>query len=274
MKRLHLSLMAVAILLVPSMLLAAGSNGFRAAKATIAETNNMVVVPLEITNEANLVAMDIPLKYSEGVTLKNVTFENTRVDYFDLKVFNHKSDERTVVIGLLPQMSPEFKPGLEAGTGVVANLVFEITDPSVTSVTLEAVTLSEPDHSLMFVYNERNGSGELSQRAEEPKFDRTTIDFTSGSVDANLPKVFALKQNYPNPFNPKTRISFDVPKAALVEVSVYNLLGQKVETLVDGPMDAGAHTVDWDAARYSSGVYFYRISSPGFSETKKMTLLK
>jgi hypothetical protein len=273
MKRLHLSVMAAAILLVPSLLLAAGSNGFRAAKATI-ETNNMVVVPLEITNEANLVAMDIPLKYSEGVTLKNVTFENTRVDYFDLKVFNNKAEERTVVIGLLPQMSAEFKPGLDAGTGIVANLVFEITDPSVTSVTLEAVSLAEPEHNLTFVYNERDNEGVLTQRTEEPKFERTTMDFTSGSVDANLPKVFALKQNYPNPFNPKTKISFDVPKSAQVEVSVYNLLGQRVETLVDGYMDAGAHSVDWDAARYSSGVYFYRISTPGFSETKKMTLLK
>jgi hypothetical protein len=273
MKRLHLSLMAAAILLVPSMLLAAGSNGFRAAKATI-QPNNMVVVPLEITNEANLVAMDIPLQYSEGVTLKDVTFENTRVEYFDLKIFNNKADERMVVIGLLPQMSAEFKPGLEAGTGVVANLVFEINDPSVTSVTLEAVKLSEPDHSLTFVYNEAGADGQIAQRAEEPKFERTTMDFTSGSVDANLPKVFSLKQNYPNPFNPKTKISFDVPKASRVEVSVWNVLGQKVETLVDDYRDAGVHTVDFDGAKYSSGVYFYRISTAGFSETKKMMLVK
>jgi hypothetical protein len=273
MKRLHLLLMAAVILLVPSMLLAAGTNSFAAAKATI-DGNNMVVVPLEITNEANLVAMDIPLKYSEGVTLKDVTFENTRVDYFDLKVFNHKAEDRTVVIGLLPQMTPEFKPGLDAGTGVVANLVFEVTDPMIKEVSLEAVQMSEPDHTLMFVYNERNGSGQLTQRAEEPKFERTTVNFTSGTGASAVPTSFALKQNYPNPFNPKTRISFDVPKAARVEVSVYNLLGQKVETLVDAQMDAGAHSVDWDAARYSSGVYFYRISAPGFSSTKKMTLLK
>jgi hypothetical protein len=273
MKRLHLSVMAAAILLVPSMLLAAGSNGFRTAKAMI-DANNMVVVPLEITNEANLVAMDIPLKYSEGVTLKDVTFEGTRVEYFDLKIFNNKAEERTVVIGLLPQMSAEFKPGLEAGSGVVANLVFEITDPSVTSVSLEAVQLSEPDHSLTFVYNETDANGQLTQRSEEPKFERTSMDFTSGSVASNVPTSFALKQNYPNPFNPKTKISFDVPKAAHVEVSVWNVLGQKVETLVDDYRDAGVHTVDFDGAKYSSGVYFYRISTVGFSETKKMMLVK
>lgn len=273
MKRLHLSLIAAAILVVPSVLFAAGTNSFGAAKATI-DGNNMVVVPLEISNEANLVAMDIPIKYSEGVTLKDVQFTNTRVDYFDLKVFNNQADAHTVVIGLLPQMTPEFKPGLDAGSGVIANLVFEITDPSVKSVTIEAVTLTEPDHSLMFVYNDRNANGELVQRAEEPKFDRTTIDFTSGSAASVVPSSFGLKQNYPNPFNPTTNIAFDVPKASRVEVSVFNVLGQKVETLVDDYKAAGSYTVAWDASRYSSGVYFYRISSPGFSETKKMTLLK
>lgn len=272
MKRLHLSLMAAAILLVPSMLFAAGTNSFATSKATI-NGSNMVVVPIEIENEANLVALDIPLKYSEGVTLKDVTFEGTRVEYFDLKIYNHKADERTVVIGLLPQMTPEFKPGLDAGSGVIANLVFEITDPLAKEVSIEAVKLDGPQHELMFVYNDRAGNGELVQRAETPKFERTTINFTSGSVD-NIPTSFALKQNYPNPFNPKTTISFDVPKASRVEVNVFNVLGQKVETLVNDHMEAGAHTVDWDAAKYSSGVYFYRISTPGFSETKKMTLLK
>lgn len=273
MKRLHLSLMAAAILLVPSILFAAGVNSFGAAKATIS-ANNTVVVPLEITNEDNLVAIDIPLLYSEGVTLKDVTFEDTRVDYFDLKIFNHNAENRTVVIGLLPQMTPEFKPGLSSGSGVVANLVFEITDPTAKSVTIEATPMTNPDHSLMFVYNTQ-ANGELTQREEEPKFERTTIDFASGTgANANVPKAFALNQNYPNPFNPKTNISFDVPKASRVEVTVFNVLGQKVETLVDEFKEAGSYTIGWDASRHSSGIYFYRISSPGFSETKKMTLLK
>ena len=89
-----------------------------------------------------------------------------------------------------------------------------------------------------------------------------------------LPTQFALHQNYPNPFNPSTEISFSLPEACAVRLEVYNVLGQRVASLVDGRMDAGAHTVTWDATEVSSGVYLYHLQAGEFSETRKMMLLK
>jgi hypothetical protein len=89
------------------------------------------------------------------------------------------------------------------------------------------------------------------------------------------PGQFALEQNYPNPFNPSTTINFTLGKASNVKLSVYNLLGQKVATLVDSRMNAGRQSVVFDASRYASGVYFYRLDAgSNFNSVKKMLLLK
>jgi len=94
-----------------------------------------------------------------------------------------------------------------------------------------------------------------------------------------LPLTFSLSQNYPNPFNPSTVIEFTVPRRSQVEVSVYNLLGQSVVTLVDQPMSQGTYRTVWDGRNKSgdhvaSGVYFYRLEAEHFVEVKKMVLLK
>jgi hypothetical protein len=93
------------------------------------------------------------------------------------------------------------------------------------------------------------------------------------------PTVFALRQNYPNPFNPTTVIQYALPKSSFVKIEVYNILGQKVRTLMEEEQEPGYKMVDWDGkddsgAEVSSGVYFYRIEAGSFVECKKMTLLK
>jgi len=95
----------------------------------------------------------------------------------------------------------------------------------------------------------------------------------------NSPDRFALFQNHPNPFNPETKISYYLPTASYVRLTVYNVLGQKVRTLFDGHQDAGTHTLIWDGKRedgtsLSSGIYFYRMQAGDFRETKKMSLMK
>ncbi len=89
-----------------------------------------------------------------------------------------------------------------------------------------------------------------------------------------VPLDYALEQNYPNPFNPATRIAFAVPQASRVRMEVYDLVGRKIATLIDGDLDAGAHAVEFDAARFSSGVYFYTLVTPDRVMTRKMMLLK
>lgn len=272
MRRLSALVIVVAILLAPSLIFAAANN-FVAGKAMSNEVNT-VVVPLVISNEDNLTAMDIPIKYSDGVTLKEVTFENTRTSYFDLKIYNINAEEQTVVIGLLPQLSSVEKPDLSAGTGPVANLVFEIEDPNVNEITLTEHVTENPGHYLAFVYHDVDANGLLTARMERVDFPPVSIALSDiASVDG-LPTSYDLGQNYPNPFNPATVISYDVPKASHVTLEVFNVLGQRVASLVDQEMDAGKYTVEFDGSEISSGIYFYRLTSDGFTDTKKMVMVK
>ena len=88
------------------------------------------------------------------------------------------------------------------------------------------------------------------------------------------PAAFSVAQNSPNPFNPSTTISFSIAQAGNVNVTVYNVAGQKISTILDGFMSAGSHSVVWDASSSSAGVYFYTVKAGEFSRTLKMTLLK
>jgi hypothetical protein len=91
-------------------------------------------------------------------------------------------------------------------------------------------------------------------------------------LSADAPRSFALDQNYPNPFNPSTTIGYSLPHRSHVTLSVFNTLGQHVATLVNGDIDAGYHSVQYDGSSLSSGVYFYRLQGEGFTETKKFLL--
>ncbi len=88
------------------------------------------------------------------------------------------------------------------------------------------------------------------------------------------PVYFDLHQNYPNPFNPSTTISFSIPEQSYVTLSVYNITGSKIATLVDKPMSAGKHSVIFNGSDLGSGVYLYRLESKGFNKTGKMLLMK
>ena len=97
--------------------------------------------------------------------------------------------------------------------------------------------------------------------------------------DQALPFDFALAQNYPNPFNPTTTIEFDLPRAMTVDLSIYNVTGRRVATLVSGMLPVGTHQVEWDGHSQSgrsaaSGVYYYRLSADSYTATRKMILLK
>jgi subtilisin-like proprotein convertase family protein len=95
-----------------------------------------------------------------------------------------------------------------------------------------------------------------------------------GIQTIEIPNNYSLNQNYPNPFNPMTTISFDIPKADNVKLVVYDLLGREVALLVNQFRQAGTYDVQFDGSTLSSGVYFYRLETGSFTETKKMLLVK
>jgi hypothetical protein len=88
------------------------------------------------------------------------------------------------------------------------------------------------------------------------------------------PNRYLLSQNYPNPFNPTTTINFSIPKSGFVTIKVYDVLGREVKTLVSQELSAGNYKQQWNANRMPSGIYFYRLQSGSFTETKKLILLK
>lgn len=93
-------------------------------------------------------------------------------------------------------------------------------------------------------------------------------------VIISKPKEFALGQSYPNPSNPKSTIDFRLPERTKVNISVYNLLGQLVSTLVNEELDAGIYTAEFNGSNLSSGTYMYRFTAGSFTEVKKLTLVK
>ena len=99
------------------------------------------------------------------------------------------------------------------------------------------------------------------------------------SDESLIPKEFALYDNYPNPFNPTTQIAVDLPEAATTEITVWNIMGQRVATLYTGDLNAGHHTLNFDGRdsngkQLTSGMYLYRVAAGKYNATKKMTLMK
>lgn len=103
-----------------------------------------------------------------------------------------------------------------------------------------------------------------------------SIAFSLTGVDGGhfSPLTFSLDQNYPNPFNPATTIAFQLPSEARTNLSVYDILGRKISTILDQEVAAGNHTVTWDSSNVASGIYFYRLSSGNYVDTKKMVVAK
>ena len=92
--------------------------------------------------------------------------------------------------------------------------------------------------------------------------------------NSNIPSEFKLYDNYPNPFNPTTTIRYDIPKTGNVKITIYDVPGRAVEILLNEKKPAGSYETHWYGTNFSSGVYFYKMETEGFSETKKMLLLK
>jgi type IX secretion system substrate protein len=112
-------------------------------------------------------------------------------------------------------------------------------------------------------------------------YERSLVQNPTGisQIGNEIPKSYSLSQNYPNPFNPETKIKFEIPNTksetnSKTEIRIYDISGKLIETLVDLNLNPGKYEVTWSAAKYSSGVYFYKLVSGDYVYTKKMILVK
>jgi len=105
-------------------------------------------------------------------------------------------------------------------------------------------------------------------------FDRYGAITRVSNNETVVPEKYSLGQNYPNPFNPETKIDFTIPKNSFVSIKIYDITGKEISTLVNTDMKKGSYTVDFNASNISTGVYFYKITSGSFTDTKKMILIK
>jgi len=244
----------LAVLLVASPLWAAGSKVFTAAD------NVDEAVALTIDNDQPLGGIALALKFAEvgsDVTLNKVDFTGTKIDYIQLKDAIVDNQNKTVLIYAIPLQENH----IEVGKGIVAKLIF--SDKS--KVNLEPTTIAKQE-----------GISLVSTDAKEISYD-TDFSMVTGR---NMPTSYSVAQNYPNPFNASTVIRYSLPDNARVKIEIFNILGQKVKTLVDEVQTAGYKTVEWNGTNaqnrtVASGVYFYKIDMGGkHSEVKQMTMLK
>ncbi len=116
--------------------------------------------------------------------------------------------------------------------------------------------------------------GKSYYRLRQIDFDGSSKVYNSVEVDFEIVKEYSLSQNYPNPFNPSTEINYSLAKSGNVTLKIYNLLGSEVATLVNEFMEAGKHSVKFNANDITSGIYFYTIKADNFTSTRKMILMK
>jgi len=135
--------------------------------------------------------------------------------------------------------------------------------------------------TLTFRLKDENSSPYISiDRFQANEVDLMTTSVSNEDLSLNIPDEFQLYQNYPNPFNPSTTIGFDVPSGkTLVRLEIYNILGQRVKTLVNDVYTAGRYKVSWDGTnnvggRVSTGVYIYRMQAGDIVQSKKLTFIK
>ena len=208
-------------------------------------------------------------------------------------VFDEKSDYIPVYINIADEIRQGLKEiGLMVNGVCKGAVVVEESLEQISAYVDSARELNEGDIEFVFYYGDGKSAGAEVRKMNVPAgklsarygvagsaYPYFEIDLGDNALDNVIPLEFALKQNYPNPFNPSTTIQYSLPEATKMRLDIYNIKGQLIKTLVNGEMPAGMHSVVWNGRdmnnrAVASGVYFYRISSPQNTQTKRMLLMK
>jgi hypothetical protein len=173
------------------------------------------------------------------------------------------------IIPTLDLDMPNLKLGYAHDSGITRIIVYSdpVTDP--------------PEFHMCRLFS-YTGTGELMEIQAADLHDNIVVMDTQSDVndvEAGLPRGYLLHQNHPNPFNPSTEIRFSIPRVADVTLEIFNVIGQKVNTLLDKRLPAGEHAVTWDGCdmngkRAASGIYLYRLTAGEYTSSKRMILSK
>ena len=241
--------------------------------------DTQVVMDIYVFNDEYLGGFTIPLAFADSnsdldITCDSISFVGTRSTG---NVYIYKSDKASCPECIdneknrLLVFAIWFMGSLEPGSGSVAKIYFT-TGPYWNFPWYQWVDTTSWPPFLHLEFGDTLGNSFV------PAFIKGLLEVQDINTPVK-PSSFSLSQNFPNPFNPKTLIRFSLPKDSWVKLEVYNILGQKVKTLVDKRLSAGVKEVEWDGrndegAELPSGIYFCRIKAGDFVQAKKMVLIK
>ena len=222
--------------------------------------------------------LSIPLQYhSPHLTLDSVSFENTIIPEGMTAYPSPIYTTDTVHLLAIPDIS-NLGATLSDSTGVLAELFFSLSaaaPPQVIPLDSILVDNKFGTPNLRISFTDITGYVTYWPQFRPGAITvKVSLAVEDEIREGLLPGDFVLAQNYPNPFNPATAIEFSLPRAGQAELRVFNILGQELVALVDDFLTAGLHRVEWNAGERPSGIYFYRLTYDGRSETKKMVFVK
>jgi len=282
MRRRLVLILAVAVVTLPS-LAAAQFAGFAGTvmvdMVEIHPGSSFGVHVRLIGNDIAIAGMQLPLRFdSPYLTLDSVSYAASIKPSGTVATSLIDNGSDTVSISYRPDCNIFPVTTFSTAEGILATLHFTVS-PSAPDGAIPIDSVYHGDGSVVW-----SGIGFADAQGLELKLPSSFIpgqimvlmptavdDDASGQL---LPTTVSLAQNYPNPFNPTTMIEFALPTAGHVKLEVFNILGQKTALLVDGPIAAGVHQVEFDASTAPSGIYFYRLTTEIESLTRKMILVK
>lgn len=231
-------------------------------------------VEIGLYNERAVDNFAVALQFgSSKLEVDSVVFNPSRVQFAQTQVNPRESDSSVLITVNFDDVAP-----LSPGTGPIATMFLRVAaDAPLTTIPIDSFTFATGWNTFITL-TQADGGGRFSPFFNDGSV-TVRIPTGIGDDEPDLPTDFALEQNYPNPFNPATTISFALPQTGHVSLNVMNILGQTVRELVTEKLSAGVHQVEFDGRDANgrtlpSGVYFYRLVSGNFSQTRKMLFVK
>jgi hypothetical protein len=219
----------------------------------------------------DLGCISLPLKERNEEATANWILKNSEqgINEVELNLSNNEFEIYAVHLELSVKNGIEFSRivNLPENWNMIANTIENTTHISLIGIQpLEVETL-------LLEFNTKV-VGALPKLSAQLTLNENKVPQLDDLTLGEIPSEFSLNQNYPNPFNPSTSISYSLPELSSVDLTIYNMLGQKVASLVSQTQEAGSYTVTWNASSASSGVYIYRLSVGNQVFTKRMMLIK